>query len=86
MYLTQENAAEFLGKTLDAKRRMGHYYPLIVGKYPSGSYYVRDRVGVCMPVPQKQDFNSHYFDIVDGIEFERCEKLKEERDGNKRSS
>lgn len=77
MYLTTENAHKLLGKTLDAKRRIGHYYPLIVGKYPDGSYYVKDRVGVCMPVPQKQDFNSPYFDIVDGIEFERCEKPRE---------
>ena len=77
MYLTTENAAEFLGKTLDAKVRMGHYYPLTVGKYPDGSYYVQDKVVVYMPVPQKLDFNSPYFDIVNVVEFERCEKPQE---------
>lgn len=65
MWLTKQNAKDFLGKTLDAERRMGHYYPLKVFMFPDGSYGVEDRAGVCMPVADEKDkFNHIYFDKV----------------------
>lgn len=65
MYLTTETAAEYLGKSLDCQQRRFHYYPLTVGQWPSGKYFYKDRIGVCMPVPAPNDsFNAVYFDIV----------------------
>lgn len=65
MYLTTENAAEYVGKVLDASRRMFHYYPLTVGQWPSGKYYIKDRTGTCLPVPAPGDkFSTVFFDTV----------------------
>jgi hypothetical protein len=63
MFLTTENAKEYLGKKLDADHRVFHYYPLTVGIWASGQFYYQDRHGVCMPVPTPQDrFTRIWFD------------------------
>lgn len=65
MFLTTDNAAEYVGKSLDCQQRHFHYYPLNVGQWPSGKYYYKDRNDVCMPVPAPNDsFNAVFFDIV----------------------
>ena len=65
MYLTTENAAQYVGKTLDSKTRTFHYYPLRVAQWPSGEYCFIDRNGVAMPVPDPKDrFSVVYFDSV----------------------
>lgn len=72
MKLTQENAHLYEGKTLDAHKRLFHYYPLEVKKI-NDEWMVKDRIGVCMPIPEeKDDFNRIDFDyIVEGEHDER---------------
>ena len=65
MYLTPENAPKYLGKTLDASKRILGVYPYTVIQFPDGSYGAKDRVGVCIPVSNNR-FNQVWFDIVDG--------------------
>ena len=65
MRLYSGNAHEFLGKKIDRKRRLFGYYPMEVKQFPDGKYYVKDAVGVCMPLPEKEDdFNAVNFDFV----------------------
>ena len=65
MYLTTENASEYLGKTLDAKHRILGAYPYKVIQTPSGEYLAVDRSGVGVVVAKPNDlFNAIYFDIV----------------------
>ena len=65
MYPTTENAERYLGKTLDSRKRMFHYYPLTVKKWPNGAYAYVDRTGTAMPVPEPKDrFNRVWFDFV----------------------
>lgn len=67
MYLTTANVKDYLGKTLDAKKRILGVYPYKVIQTPSGGYLAVDRVGVGSVIPQPHDtFNAIYFDIVDG--------------------
>ncbi len=67
MFLTTENAEQYVGKTLDSTVRAWHYYPLRVVKHSNGRYYFVDRIDTMMPVPTAKDtFNAVYFDIVDG--------------------
>lgn len=64
MRLTTKNAHLYEGKKLDANKRMFHNYPLEVRKTKEG-YFVKDTIGVNMPVPEERDtFNSIYFDFV----------------------
>lgn len=65
MYLTTENANEYLGKTLDAKHHILGMYPYKVIQTPSGEYLAVDRAGVGVVVAKPNDlFNAIYFDIV----------------------
>lgn len=65
MYLTTENASEYLGKTLDAKHNILGMYPYKVIQTPSGEYLAVDRAGVGVKVAEPKDlFNAIYFDIV----------------------
>lgn len=65
MYLTTENAEQYIGKTLDCHKRMFHHYPLTVKQFPSGPYYYKDRTGTCMLAPEPKDrFNAVLFDFV----------------------
>lgn len=48
-YITIDNAADFVGKTVDCYRRLGHHYPIRVIQGVSGLYIV-DRNGVMMPL------------------------------------
>lgn len=66
MYLTIQNAEQYVGKTITAKRGgLFHHYPLKVFKYPDGTYGYSDRAGVGMLVPdEKETFNTVWFDTV----------------------
>lgn len=67
MYLSTENAHEFLGKTLDSKKRILGSYPYKVIQTPSGEYLAVDRAGVGLVIAEPRDrFNQIFFDIVDG--------------------
>lgn len=64
MRLYQGNARELVGKKMDRHRRMFGYYPMTVIEI-KGELYVKDAVGVCMPIPEKEnDFNCVNFDFV----------------------
>ena len=67
MYLSKENVHEYLGKTLDASKRILGSYPYKVVQTPSGEYLAVDRAGVGLVIAEPRDrFNQIYFDIVDG--------------------
>lgn len=51
-YLTQENAAQYVGKYLECYPGRFHYYPLKVCEH-NGKFYVIDRNGVAYLVPFK---------------------------------
>lgn len=69
MYLTTANVKDYLGKTLDVKKRMLGLYPYKVIQTPSGEYLAVDRAGVGLVIAQPHDmFNAIYFEIVDGKE------------------
>lgn len=64
MRLYQENAKELVGKKIDCYRRMGGCYPMEIIEI-NGILHVKDAVGVCMPIPDKEeDFNCTYFDYA----------------------
>ena len=65
MRLYAGNAHQYLGKKIDRKKRIFGYYPMEVKQFPDGKYYVKDAVGVCMPLPENEDdFNAVNFDFV----------------------
>ena len=67
MYLSTANVQEYLGKTLDARKRILGAYPYKVIRTPSGEYLAVDRAGVGVVIAEQRDrFNQIYFDIVDG--------------------
>jgi hypothetical protein len=67
MYLSKENVHKYLGKTLDASKRILGAYPYKVTQTPSGEYLAVDRAGVGLVIAEPRDkFNQIYFDIVDG--------------------
>ena len=67
MYLSTANMREYLGKTLDANKRILGAYPYKVVQTPSGEYLAVDRAGVGLVIAEPRDrFNQIYFDIVDG--------------------
>lgn len=61
MYLTPENAKDYVGMKLYADRSIFHYYPLTVFQYPDGAYATKDSAGVCSPV-SNDSFNQVWFD------------------------
>ena len=64
MKLYQGNAKNLVGKKIDCKVRRFGYYPMTVMEI-NGELYVKDAVGVCMPILVKEtDFNCHDFDFV----------------------
>jgi len=64
MKLYQGNAKKLVGKKIDCKIRRFGYYPMEV-KERDGELYVKDAVGVCMPIPEREDdFNCHNFDFI----------------------
>lgn len=67
MYLSTANMQEYLGKTLDSKKRILGVYPYKIIITPSGEYLAVDRAGVGLVIAEPRDmFNQIYFDIVDG--------------------
>ena len=64
MKLYQGNAKELVGKKIDRYKRRFGYYPMEVIEI-NGVPYVKDAVGVCVPIPEKEtDFNCTDFDFV----------------------
>lgn len=67
MYLSTANAQEYLGKTLDSRKRILGSYPYKVILTPSGECLAVDRAGVGLVIAEPRDrFNQIFFDIVDG--------------------
>ena len=67
MYLSTANAQEYIGKTLDARKRILGAYPYKVILTLSGEYLAVDRAGVGLRIAEPRDrFNQIFFDIVDG--------------------
>lgn len=64
MYLTPENAKEYVGMRLYASKSIFHIYPITVFQYPDGTYATRDRAGVCSPVSNIK-FNQIWFDSAE---------------------
>lgn len=64
MKLYQGNAKDLVVKKIDCKVRRFGYYPMTVIEI-NGELYVKDAVGACMSIPEKEtDFNCHWFDFV----------------------
>ena len=74
MYLTPENAKDYIGMKLDADRRILGCYPYMVFQYPDGAFATEDRAGICSPV-DRDPFNQVWFD--------RAEPYKAESEGEK---
>lgn len=67
MRLTQENVNLYEGKTLDAKSRLHHCYPLQVKKNKLGELMCVDRIGTYMPIPEERGSCCEiYFDFIIG--------------------
>ena len=65
MKLYQESAKLLIGKKIDCEVRRFGYYPMEVKQRSDGTIYVKDAVGVCMDVPEREDdFNCHNYDFV----------------------
>lgn len=64
MYLTPDNAPEYLGRKLYATRPLLGVYPYEVIKWPDGTFGVKDRVGICMPI-SNDPFNQVWFDSAE---------------------
>ena len=73
MYLTPENAKNYVGMKLYADRSIFHCYPLTVFQYPDGAYATKDSAGVCSLVSNEL-FNQVWFD--------RAEPYKVESEGS----
>lgn|GEM_PF-6129109 len=58
--VTIANIENFIGKTVDSKRKMFHYYPLTFKKI-NGKYFYTDKNGVMMPFNDKDKI---YFDSI----------------------
>lgn len=69
MYLTLENAKDYVGMKLHADRSSLHYYPVTVFQYADGSYATKDSVGVCSPVSN---------DVFNQVWFDRAEPYRED--------
>jgi len=66
MKLYQGNAKELVGKKIDCHQRRFGYYPMEIIEL-NGALYLKDAVGVCMPIPEKEiDFNCQEYDFVIG--------------------
>lgn len=64
MRLYQGNAKKLVGKKIDCYRRIGGCYPMEIIEF-GGIPHVKDAVGVCMPIPEKEeDFNATNFDYA----------------------
>lgn len=64
MRLYKETAKQLIGKRIDCYHRMFGYYPMTVVER-NGELYVRDAIGVCMSIPEKEtDFNCVHYDFV----------------------
>ena len=71
MYLTPENAKDYVGMKLYADRSIFRCYPLTVFQYPDGTYATKDSAGVCSPVSD---------DLFNQVWFDRAEPYKAENE------
>ncbi len=71
MFLTPENAKDYVGMKLYADRSILGCYPYTVFQYPDGTYATEDRAGVCSPVDK---------DLFNQVWFDRAEPCKEENE------
>ena len=76
MYLTPENAKDYVGMKLYADKSIFHSYPYTVFQYPDGTYATEDSHGVCSPVDNIL-FNQVWFDRA-----EPCKAESEETDAD----
>ncbi len=74
MYLTPENAKDYVGMKLYADRSISLGYPYTVFQYQDGTYATEDSAGICSPVSNIL-FNQVWFD--------RAEPCKAESEGEK---
>ena len=64
MRLYQGNAKKLVGKKIDCYRRLGGRYPMEIIEI-GGIPHVKYAIGVCMPIPEKEeDFNAIHFDYA----------------------
>ncbi len=65
MKLTQKIAEANVGKYIDCYKRMLGIYPYQIIRGKSGELLLKDRIGVCSPIPEKDtDFNCQDFDYM----------------------
>lgn len=64
MILTQENAHQFCGKYLDAKKAVFHYYPLKVVKRKTG-YHVIDGHDTMMLIPREKEGGIFFENVLE---------------------
>lgn len=69
MYLTPENAKDYVGMKLYADRSILGCYPYTVFQYPDGTYATEDRHGICSPVDNIM-FNQVWFDRAESEDKE----------------
>lgn len=72
MYLTPENAKDYVGMKLYADRSILGCYPYMVFQYPDGTYATEDRAGICSLVDHDQ-FNQVWFDRAEPYKAESKE-------------
>ena len=60
--VTLDNVEDFIGKTVDSKRRAWHYYPLTFKKFGENYFYV-DRNGVMVQMDKHDAI--HYDSVTD---------------------
>ena len=77
MYLTPENAKDYVGMKLYADKSILGCYPYTVFRYPDGTYATEDRAGVCSPVCS-DPFNQVWFDRVEPYKGESEVKERSE--------
>lgn len=53
MRLTNKNANEYNGKTLDAEKKLFYYYPIRVKQLDNGEFRIVDRTKTMMRIPDE---------------------------------
>ena len=55
-FITLKNVADFVGKTVDCHKRVGHHYPLKITRGANKErFYIVDRNAVSMPIGQSDN-------------------------------
>ncbi len=64
MFLTPENAKDYVGMKLYCDRSIFPYYPYMVFRYSDGTYGTKDNEGFCSPVSSEM-FHQIWFDYAE---------------------